>query len=81
MLGPNIIQETKEKVSLIRQRMLVTQCKQRSHADKHRCELEFQVYDKIYLKVLPSKRCNKIELKREVEYSFRWPFEVVKKKG
>ncbi|XP_062172000.1 uncharacterized protein LOC133877627 [Alnus glutinosa] len=50
-LGPELVQEMKEKIGLIRKRMLTAQSRQKSYADKHRSKLEFTVGDLVYLKL------------------------------
>jgi hypothetical protein len=51
LIGPKMIQDTKEKVALIRKRMFVAQSLQKIYADKHCRKLEFEVGDLVYLKV------------------------------
>ena len=51
ILGPDMIRETSEKVDLIRRRMKTDQDRQKSYADKRRTDLEFEVGDKVFLKV------------------------------
>jgi hypothetical protein len=53
LLGPELVHVMKEKIALIRKRMLTAQCRQKSYADKHCHELEFAIGDLVYLKVLP----------------------------
>ena len=43
--GPDLIRDTSEKVSLIRQRLLTTQSLQKSYVDVRRRPLEFEVGD------------------------------------
>ena len=50
--GPNMIRDTSEKVSLIRQRLLTAQSRQKSYADVRRRPLEFEVGDHVFLKVM-----------------------------
>ena len=47
--------ETTKKIVQIRQRMAVARDRQKSYANKRRKPLEFQVGDKVLLKVLPWK--------------------------
>lgn len=49
LLGPEKIQDTKEKFALIHKRMLTAQSRQKSSADKHRRKLEFNVDNLVYL--------------------------------
>ena len=51
IIGPDLIRDTLEKVSLIRQRLLTAQSPQKSYADVRRRPLEFEVGDHVSLKV------------------------------
>ena len=53
--GPDLIRDTSEKVSLIRQRLLTAQSRQKSYADVRRRPLEFEVSDHVFLKVMPKR--------------------------
>ncbi|GJS41460.1 putative reverse transcriptase domain-containing protein [Tanacetum coccineum] len=53
--GLKIIHETTEKIFKIRDRMQVARDRQKSYADKRRRPLEFEVGDKVMLKVAPWK--------------------------
>jgi hypothetical protein len=47
ILGPNIVQDTIDKVALIRQRLSTAQDQQKSYADMRRRNLEFAEGDKV----------------------------------
>ena len=51
--GPNLIRDTSEKVSLLRQRLLTAQSRQKSYTGVRRRPLEFEVGDHVFLKVMP----------------------------
>ena len=53
--GPDLIGDTSEKVSLIRQRLLMAQSRQKSYAEVRRRPLEFEVGDHVFLKVMPKR--------------------------
>ena len=53
--GPDLIRDTSEKVSLIRQRLLTAQIRQKSYADVRRRPREFEVRDRVFLKVMPKR--------------------------
>ncbi|GJZ77240.1 putative reverse transcriptase domain-containing protein [Tanacetum coccineum] len=53
LTGPEIVQETTEKIIQIKQRMQVSHDRQKSHADLKRKPIDFQVGDKVMLKVSP----------------------------
>nr|GEY22221.1 putative reverse transcriptase domain-containing protein [Tanacetum cinerariifolium] len=55
ILGPELTQETSEKIVQIKQRMQATRDRQKSYADLKRKTMEFQVGDKLMLKVSPWK--------------------------
>ena len=53
--GSDLIRDTSEKVSLIRQRLLMGQSWQKSYADVRCRPLEFEVGDHVFLKVMPKR--------------------------
>nr|GFB80238.1 putative reverse transcriptase domain-containing protein [Tanacetum cinerariifolium] len=55
IVGPELIQETTEKIVQIKQRMQDAHDRQKSYADLKRKPMEFQVGDKVMLKVSPWK--------------------------
>nr|GFB04118.1 putative reverse transcriptase domain-containing protein [Tanacetum cinerariifolium] len=55
ILGPELIQETTEKIVQIKQRMQAARDRQKSYANLKRKPMEFHVRDKVMLKVLPWK--------------------------
>nr|GEY94402.1 putative reverse transcriptase domain-containing protein [Tanacetum cinerariifolium] len=55
ILGPELIQETTKKIIQIKQRMQAAHDSQKSYADLKRKPMEFQVGDKVMLKVSPWK--------------------------
>ncbi|GJZ22721.1 putative reverse transcriptase domain-containing protein [Tanacetum coccineum] len=62
LTGPEIIQETTEKIVQIRQRLQAARDRQRSYANVRRKPLEFQVGDHVMLKVSPRKVAYRLEL-------------------
>nr|GEZ02928.1 putative reverse transcriptase domain-containing protein [Tanacetum cinerariifolium] len=55
ILGPELIQETTEQIVQIKQRMQAARDQQKGYADLKRKPMEFQVGDKVMLKVSPWK--------------------------
>ena len=53
--SPDQIRDAFEKVSLIRQRLLKSQSRQKSYADVRRQPLEFEVGYHVFLKVMPKR--------------------------
>ncbi|GJZ87291.1 putative reverse transcriptase domain-containing protein [Tanacetum coccineum] len=68
LTGPELIQETMEKIVLIKQRMQVAQDQQKSYADWKRKPIEFKVGDRVMLKVLAKvgKIAYRLELPQEL---------------
>ncbi|GJT49805.1 reverse transcriptase domain-containing protein, partial [Tanacetum coccineum] len=55
LTGPELIQETTEKIVLIKLRIQAAQDRQKSYADLKRKPMEFEVRDRVMLKVSPWK--------------------------
>ncbi|GKB37782.1 reverse transcriptase domain-containing protein [Tanacetum coccineum] len=68
LTGPEMVQETTEKVIQIKQRMQAARDRQKSYADLKRKPMEFQVRDRVMLKVLEKVRyvAYKLELPQEL---------------
>ena len=60
LLGPDLVQETTEKIRIRRKRMVAAQNRQKLYADKRRVPLEFAIGDMVFLKVSPMKRVVRI---------------------
>nr|GEV37740.1 hypothetical protein [Tanacetum cinerariifolium] len=55
LIGPELVQETTDKVVLIKEKLKVARERQKSYADNRRKLLEFEVEDQVLLKVSPWK--------------------------
>jgi hypothetical protein len=55
VFGPDILQEAKKQVCMVREKLRVAQSRQKSYADHRRRELSFKVGDFVYLKVSPMR--------------------------
>ncbi|GJV25563.1 putative reverse transcriptase domain-containing protein [Tanacetum coccineum] len=55
LIGPEIVQETTEKIIQIKERLKTARSHQKSYADKRHKPLEFKVGDRVLLKVSPWK--------------------------
>ena len=79
--GHNLIRDTSEKVSLIRQRLLTAQSQQKSYADVRRRSLEFEVGDHVFLKVMPKRGVVRFGKPGKLSPRFIGPFEILKRVG
>ena len=76
-----VIRDTSEKVSLIRQRLLTAQSRQKSYADVRRRPLEFEVGDHIFLKVMPKRGVVRFAKRGKLSPRFIGPFEILERVG
>ncbi|GJX57563.1 putative reverse transcriptase domain-containing protein [Tanacetum coccineum] len=81
LIGPELVQETTEKVSQIKDRLKVARDRQKSYADKRRKPLEFSVGDYVLLKVSPWKGVVRFGKKGKLAPRFVGPFEIIEKVG
>ena len=79
--GPNLIRDTSEKVSLIRQRLLTAQSRQKSYADVRCRPLEFEVEDHVFLKVMPKRGVVRFSKRGKLSPRFIEPFEILERVG
>ena len=63
MFGPDLIKESEQKVKLIRDRLKVAQSRQKSYADSKRKAIEYEVGDRIYLRVSPLRGVKRFGVK------------------
>jgi len=81
LLGPEVLQETTEKVKMIREKMKASQSRQKSYHDKRRKDIEFQVGDHVFLRVNPVTGVGHALMCRKLTPRFVGPFEIVEKVG
>ncbi|GJW25861.1 putative reverse transcriptase domain-containing protein [Tanacetum coccineum] len=81
LTGPELVQETTEKIIQIKQRMQVARDRQKSYADLKRKPMEFQVGDKVMLKVSPWKGVVRFGKRGKLNPRYVGPFKVLEKVG
>ncbi|TYK23436.1 pol protein [Cucumis melo var. makuwa] len=81
LMGPELVQSTNEAIQKIRSRMHTTQSRQKSYADVRRKDLEFDVGDKVFLKVAPMKGVLQFERRGKLSPRFVGPFEILERIG
>ncbi|XP_052172133.1 uncharacterized protein LOC127788051 [Diospyros lotus] len=80
ILGPEIVQKTTEKIKIIQERIKEAQNRQKSYADTRRRKLEFQVGDKVYLKISPLRMVTRSNKKKgKLSPRYIGPYDIVEK--
>ncbi|KAA0043118.1 ty3-gypsy retrotransposon protein [Cucumis melo var. makuwa] len=77
LMGPELVQSTKEEIQKIRSRMRTARSRQKSYADVRRKDLEFDVGDKVFLKVAPMRGVLRFEKRGKLSPRFVGPFEIL----
>lgn len=77
--GPEIVQETNDKVMVIREKLRQAQDRQKKYVDVHRRSLSFEPGEKVFLKVSPWKGVHRFALKGKLNPRFIGPFEILEK--
>ncbi|GJY10608.1 putative reverse transcriptase domain-containing protein [Tanacetum coccineum] len=72
LTGPEIVQETTEKIIQVKQRMQAARDRQKSYADLKRKPMEFEVGDKVMLKVSPWKGVVRFGKREKFHRRWRW---------
>ncbi|GJS29968.1 putative nucleotidyltransferase, ribonuclease H [Tanacetum coccineum] len=81
LIGPKIIQETINKIVQIKERLKAARDRQKRYADNRRKLLEFNVGDKVLLKVSPKKGVVRFGKRSKLSPRYVGPFEIVKRVG
>ncbi|GJU55527.1 putative reverse transcriptase domain-containing protein [Tanacetum coccineum] len=81
LTGPAIIHETTEKIVQIKSRIQAAHDRQKSYADIRRKPLEFQVGDRVMLKVSPWKGVVRFGKRGKLNPRYVGPFKVIERIG
>ncbi|KAF8052025.1 hypothetical protein N665_1627s0001 [Sinapis alba] len=81
MLGPEIVEETTEKITMIKEKMKEAQDRQKSYADKRRKHLEFEVDDFVYLKMITFKGRTTVSGRKKLVPRYLGSFRIIERVG
>ncbi|GKC43538.1 putative reverse transcriptase domain-containing protein [Tanacetum coccineum] len=81
LIGPELVQETTEKIKQINYRLKTARDHQNSYDDRKMKPLEFSVGDYVLLKVSPWKGVVRFRKKGKLAPRFVGPFEIIEKVG
>ncbi|GKE83932.1 putative reverse transcriptase domain-containing protein, partial [Tanacetum coccineum] len=81
LTGPEIVHETTEKIIQIKKRIQAARDRQKSYADKRRKPLEFEVGDKVMLKMSSWKGVIHFGKRGKLNPRYIGPFKIIAKVG
>ncbi|GKD15151.1 putative reverse transcriptase domain-containing protein [Tanacetum coccineum] len=81
LIGPELVPETTDKVVLIKEKLKGARDHQKSYADNRRKSLEFDVGDRVLLKVSPWKGVIHFGTKGKLVPRYVGPFEILERIG
>ncbi|GJY86210.1 putative reverse transcriptase domain-containing protein, partial [Tanacetum coccineum] len=81
LIGPELVQEMTNKVVLVKEKPKAARDRQKSYADNRRKPLEFEVGDRVMLKVSPWKGDIRFGKKGKLAPRYVGPFEILERIG
>ena len=81
IIGPDLVKDTEEKVKIIQQRLKATSDRERSYANLKRKDIEYEVGDKVFLKVSLWKKILCFGRKGKLISRFIGPYEILERVG
>lgn len=81
MYGPELVQATAENIKMIKGNMKVVCNRQKSYANHHRKALEFEVKNKVFLKLSPWKGVIKFKRRGKLSPRHIRPYEILTRIG
>ncbi|KAK5785564.1 hypothetical protein PVK06_040160 [Gossypium arboreum] len=81
IFGVDLIKDAEQKVRIIRESLKAASDRQKSYADLKRRDIEYQVGDKVFLKVSPWKKILRFGRKGKLSPRFIGPYEISERVG
>ena len=79
VIGPDLIQETENKVKMIKERLKVAADRKKSHANLKRKDIQYDIDKKVFLKISPWKKVMRFGRKGKLSPKFIGSYEVIEK--
>ncbi|KAL0373523.1 UNVERIFIED_CONTAM: Transposon Tf2-11 polyprotein [Sesamum radiatum] len=79
--GPELVQETVDKIQTVKQCLRAAQDRQKSYVDKHRRKMEYEVGEKVFLKVSPWRGILRFGKKGKLSPRYIGPYEILERVG
>ena len=81
LVGPELLEQTTEKVRMVRDRMLASQSRQKAYADRRRRPLEFAAGDHVFLRVTRTTGVGRALRSRKLSPKFLGPYQITRRIG
>ncbi|GKC91212.1 hypothetical protein Tco_1151861, partial [Tanacetum coccineum] len=81
LIRPELVQETTDKVVLIKEKLKAARDRQKSYVDNRYKPLEFEVEDRVMLKVSPWKCVIRFKKKGKLALRYVGTFEILERVG
>jgi hypothetical protein len=78
---PDILEEAEKQVRMVKEKLRITQSRQKSYTNHRRRELSFDVRDFVYLKVSPMRGLRRFKVRGKLAPRFIGPFKILEKMG
>ena len=81
LVGLELVQITSEKVKVVRDNLKIARDRHRSYANNSRRDLQFEIGDRVFLKISPWKGVLRFGRRGKLSPRFIGPYEIVSKVG
>ncbi|XP_052723719.1 uncharacterized protein LOC108344536 [Vigna angularis] len=81
LTGPELVQQTTDKVKLIQERLKTSRSRQKSYADKRRRPLEFKAGDHVFLRMNPTTGVGRALRSKKLSPKFVGPYQILRRIG
>ena len=80
-MGPELLEQTTEKVRMVRERMQASQSRQKAYMDRRRRPLEFAAGDHVFLRVTRTTSVGRALRSKKLSPKFLGPYQITMRIG
>ena len=81
LVSPELVQITSEKVKVVRDNLKIARDRQKSYADNRRRDLQFEIGDRVFLKISPWKGVLRFGRRGKLRPRYIGPYEIIARVG